>query len=37
MCLYIKLATLSAQRENTSYGALLAAQQSWEAWYRDAY
>lgn len=37
MCLHIKFATLSAQRENTSYGALLAAQQSWETWYRDAY
>ncbi|XP_034542337.1 uncharacterized protein LOC117814889 isoform X2 [Notolabrus celidotus] len=32
MCLFIRLATLGAQRENMSYKALLAARQSWEAW-----
>ncbi|KAL7403213.1 hypothetical protein ABVT39_026393 [Epinephelus coioides] len=32
LCLYISLATLRAQRENMSYGALLAARQSWETW-----
>lgn len=37
LCLYIKLATVRARRETTSYGALLAARQSWETWYRDAH
>ncbi|XP_068459169.1 uncharacterized protein [Clinocottus analis] len=32
VCLYIRLATLRAQRENMSYSALLAARQSWETW-----
>ncbi|XP_042352039.1 uncharacterized protein LOC121950182 [Plectropomus leopardus] len=32
LCLYISLATLRAQREKKSYGALLAARQSWETW-----
>ncbi|XP_029951724.1 uncharacterized protein LOC115391592 [Salarias fasciatus] len=34
VCLHIRLATLRAQREKTSYGALLAARQSWETWPR---
>ncbi|XP_061578773.1 uncharacterized protein LOC133444896 [Cololabis saira] len=32
LCLFIRLATLKAQRETMSYRALLAAQQSWESW-----
>ncbi|XP_067358466.1 uncharacterized protein [Channa argus] len=32
LCLYIRLATLRAQREKLSYSALLAARQSWETW-----
>ncbi|XP_041650616.1 uncharacterized protein LOC121514535 [Cheilinus undulatus] len=32
ICLYIRLATLRGQRENSSYHALMAAQQSWEGW-----
>ncbi|XP_051237928.1 uncharacterized protein LOC127353026 [Dicentrarchus labrax] len=32
LCLYIRLATLRAQREKMSYSALLAARQSWETW-----
>ncbi|XP_029992549.1 uncharacterized protein LOC115421035 [Sphaeramia orbicularis] len=32
LCLYIRLATLKAQREKLSYSALLAARQSWETW-----
>ncbi|KAK9516758.1 hypothetical protein VZT92_024671 [Zoarces viviparus] len=32
LCLYIRLATLRAQRENMSYSALLAARQSWDTW-----
>ncbi|KAM7003489.1 uncharacterized protein LKV04_004544 [Tautogolabrus adspersus] len=32
ICLYIRLATLRAQRENMSYNALPAARQSWETW-----
>lgn len=32
LCLYIRLATVRAQRETTSYRALLSARQSWEAW-----
>ncbi|XP_036963433.1 uncharacterized protein LOC119024600 isoform X3 [Acanthopagrus latus] len=32
LCLYIRLATLRAQRQKMSYGALLAARQSWETW-----
>ncbi|TNN25386.1 hypothetical protein EYF80_064486 [Liparis tanakae] len=31
-CIYIRLATLRAQREKVSSGALLAARQSWETW-----
>lgn len=37
LCLCINLATVRARRETTSYGALLAARQSWETWYRDAH
>ncbi|KAM8892205.1 uncharacterized protein AB9W97_012336 isoform 2-T2 [Spinachia spinachia] len=32
LCLYIRWATLRAQREEMSYSALLAARQSWETW-----
>nr|XP_040017632.1 uncharacterized protein LOC120808660 [Gasterosteus aculeatus aculeatus] len=32
LCLYIRLATLRARREEMSYSALLAARQSWETW-----
>ncbi|XP_069384641.1 uncharacterized protein [Paralichthys olivaceus] len=32
LCLYIRLATLRAQREKLSYRALLAAKQSWDTW-----
>lgn len=36
LCLHVKLATVRARREKTSYGALLAARQSWETWYHHA-
>ncbi|KAG7216099.1 hypothetical protein INR49_007851 [Caranx melampygus] len=32
LCLYIRIATLRAQREKLSYSALLAARQSWDTW-----
>lgn len=33
LCLHIRLATLKAKREKMSYGAFLAARQSWETWW----
>lgn len=36
LCLYIRLATLRAQREKLSYSALLAARQSWETWWANS-
>ncbi|XP_071356635.1 uncharacterized protein [Trachinotus anak] len=32
LCLYVRMATLRAQREKLSYSALLAARQSWDTW-----
>ncbi|XP_056243135.1 uncharacterized protein LOC130176210 [Seriola aureovittata] len=32
LCLFIRMATLRAQREKLSYSALLAARQSWDTW-----
>lgn len=37
LCLYIKLAMARVRKEETSYGALLAARQSWETWYGEAH
>lgn len=32
LCLHVQLAILRAQREKMSYGALVAARQSWDTW-----